>query len=215
MDPDKLLTNSLRTIPQGEKICRILASALEAVDPAQAVKRFVSYQGTHLSIGDLSYDLKTIERVLVAGFGKASLAMGQALVEVLAGRISAGILIPKSLPPSYSFPHPQFTIIQGTHPVPDERSIAGAHSMIDLLSGVNENDLVIFLISGGGSSLLTSPVPDISLGEIQDLTKKLLACGATIHEINVLRKVAGQRRTARPAGFTSASDRLDPLRCGW
>ncbi|MBU0512973.1 MAG: DUF4147 domain-containing protein [Chloroflexi bacterium] len=80
------------------------------------------------------------------------------------------------------------SIFPASHPVPDERSVAGAQKIIDLLSTTTANDLVICLISGGGSALLTSPVAGISLTDLQSLTSALLACGATINEINTLRK---------------------------
>jgi hydroxypyruvate reductase len=84
--------------------------------------------------------------------------------------------------------HSPVRILEASHPLPDERGVQGAQQLIDLLKGVGPDDLVIGLISGGGSALLTSPAPGLSLGDLQALTSALLACGANINEINTLRK---------------------------
>jgi len=114
---------------------------------------------------------------------------------VLWERISAGIIVTKGGGEQggkggggYS----QFTINYSSHPVPDERGVHVAGDIIELLATTTDNDLVICLISGGGSALLTSPAPGISLDDIQALTKALLGCGATINEVNTLRKHLSQ-----------------------
>jgi glycerate 2-kinase len=141
--------------------------------------------GNRLAIGEQQYDLEKYARVLVIGIGKASQPMGAAAAEILGDYLTRGILLTKTKTPDSIA---GLQIMEGSHPVPDQRSIAGAQKIADLLAETTENDLVIYLISGGGSALLTLPVSGISLGDLQALTKALLACGATINEINCLRK---------------------------
>jgi len=194
MNTDHLMTKSLRASPYGESICRIMAAALDAVEPDKAVKRYLKREGSHLSIGDQEYDLDAVKRILLIGFGKASLPMGEATVKILGEFLGASVLVTKTKASNYKLVSEasQISIIKGGHPVPDQGSIEGAQRIVDLLSFTTENDLVIFLISGGGSALLTLPALGISLDEIQNLTKSLLACGATINEINCLRKHLSQ-----------------------
>jgi len=193
MNPERLMTQSLRASPHGERVARIMGAALDAVDPAKAVKRHLHRDGTQLTLDNRAYDLAEFERVLLIGFGKASLPMGESTAKILGKYLSKGILTTKTDRRDLitQFP-PNVKILQGSHPIPDQRSIEGAQQTVDLLSTTTKKDLVIFLISGGGSSLLTLPVAEISLKDIQDLTGMLLACGATINEINCLRKHLSQ-----------------------
>ena len=188
------MTKSLRASPHGERVALIMAAALEAVDPAKAVGRYLKRDGTQLRIADQNFNLDAFDRVLLIGFGKASIPMGLAAAKIFGEFLSSGILITKA-----KFTDDKLTskmkpvsIFEGSHPVPDQRSIEGAQGIVDLLSTTTEKDLVICLISGGGSALLTLPVAGISLDDIQTLTKSLLACGATINEINCLRKHLSQ-----------------------
>jgi glycerate 2-kinase len=202
MKSESFLTQSLRDIPQTEPVTRILAAAINAVDPGQAIRRYLTTDDHSICIGEKAYPLAEIDRIFVIGFGKASVPMAAACAEVLGTRLTAGIVITKGTrgPGSkvegnrsqFDVPNSLFTIFSASHPVPDERGVAAAGKIIDLLATTTENDLVICLISGGGSALLTSPVPEISLDDIQALTKVLLGCGATINEINTLRKHLSQ-----------------------
>jgi glycerate 2-kinase len=109
--------------------------------------------------------------------------------------------------PAHAFPtlNAQFSILESGHPIPDQRGVAGAQRMAELLARAGERDLVLALISGGGSALLTLPAPGITLADMQALTAALLACGANINEINTLRKHldqikgGGLARLAHPA----------------
>jgi hydroxypyruvate reductase len=189
MNPKKLMTKSLRASPKRESVTNIMMAALEAVDPFKAVHRFMKREGSQLHINGRIYNLRKIERVLLIGFGKASIPMGEAAADILGDDLYNGIIVTKGKAESGLFSN---FIIEGGHPVPDKRSIRSAQKVVDLLSTTTENDLVICLISGGGSALLTLPVPGISLDNIQYLTKMLLGCGASINEINCLRKHLSQ-----------------------
>ncbi len=189
MNPDLFMTKSLRESHHGESVAHILATALDAVDPKKAVQRFLHRDGTQLTIDRQIYELDEIHRVLLIGFGKASVPMGKAAAAILGDYLSDGILITKGPVNHQNFRIP---IIEGAHPVPDQRSIEAGRRIKNLLSTTTDHDLLICLISGGGSALLVLPADGISLEDMQALTKSLLACGATINEINCLRKHLSQ-----------------------
>ncbi|KPL07576.1 glycerate kinase [bacterium SM23_57] len=188
MNPKRLLTKSLRKSPYGEEIIKILAAALDAVDPITAVNNHLARRDEELLISNKQYNLKDYERVFIVGFGKASIPMSQAAIEILGDHFTSGIAITKSFPPQFHNFHPNLSIIKASHPIPDESCQISANQIIELLTKTTERDLVIFLISGGGSALLTAPTPDVELGDIIELTKTLLDCGASIDEINTVRK---------------------------
>ena len=185
MNPKRLMTKSMQASPYGEKVAQVLAAALEAADPTQAVRQHMRRNGTQLTIGEKLYDLDRCKRIFLVGFGKASQPMGAAAAEILGDYLTQGILLTKVKTPG---PIARLEILEAAHPVPDQHSLDGAQKIVDLLAKTTENDLVICLISGGGSALLTLPIPEISLDNLQVLTKALLGCGATINEINCLRK---------------------------
>lgn len=205
MDPQLLSTFSLRSHPHGQTVQRILAAALQAVDPAAAVKRFLRRSGSQLTLGEQTYDLNRTNHIWVVGAGKAGAPMCQAVVDVLGDRITGGLVIVKEgHAPARQLP-PALQIIEASHPVPDSRGVQAAHQMIELLSAAGPDDLVLCLISGGGSALMSAPAQGIGLDDLQQLTHLLLACGANINEINTLRKHldeikgGGLARCAAPA----------------
>lgn len=164
---------------------RIFRAALAAVDPEEAVRRHVRVEGGSLLVGDRRYALDAWERILVVGAGKAVAPMAKALEDLLGDRISAGMLVVKD---GHGLPLNKIRIQEAGHPVPDERGVAGTLEILKLLEGARERDLVVCLISGGGSALLIAPSEGLRLQDKQATTKNLLACGATIHEINTIRK---------------------------
>jgi glycerate 2-kinase len=185
----------------------IFRSALAAVDPEEAVHRHVRIVGGNsLAVEGRRYDLNACKRILVAGAGKAVAPMAKALEDLLGDRIAGGVLVVKD---GHGLALKRIRIHEASHPVPDERGVAGTLEILKLLEGADEHDLVICLISGGGSALLIAPSEGISLADKQATTKNLLACGATIHEINTIRKhlsraKGGQlARAAHPAGMLS------------
>jgi len=166
-------------------------AALRAVDPAAAVKRSFS-----------AHDFADAKRVFVVGAGKAGVAMTEAVAGILGDRLMAGV-ISVPVPPTRTYK--RITFIAGGHPVPNAGSITAGRAMADLLAQTADGDLVIALISGGGSALLELPQPGLSLADLQKTTDALLKCGATIHEINCIRarlsqlKGGGLARLAYPA----------------
>lgn len=212
--PARFLTHSLRLSPHGPAIARILTAGLEAVDPGAAVARFVQREKDNLRIADKMYSLDKDRRTFIIAFGKASLPMAESLAKILGDRLTDGVVIPKhasgrtlGLPRAKT--RGRLTVMEGGHPIPDERSLAAGRSVIELLSGLRADDLLFCLISGGGSALMAAPVEGVTLSDLQALTSALLAYGASIDEINILRrhldrlKGGGLARLASPARVVS------------
>ena len=185
MKPSQFLTETLRASPHGEAVCRVLAAAINAVEPGAAVNRHMSRIGSKLTIAGKTYDLDAYQRVLVFGFGKASVPMCNAAMSMLGERFSKGVAITKTAATSE---HPRLEVFTAGHPVPDESGVRAAKRILDILANTETDDLVIFLISGGGSALLTAPANGISLDDVQATTEVLLATGAEITAINTVRK---------------------------
>ncbi len=172
-----------------ECVLASMQAALLAVDPAEAVKRHVTLHGERLQVGDAAYDLGSYERIYVVGAGKASAAMAVALEDVLGTRISLGWINVKD---GYTAPTRAVRLHEAGHPLPDERGVQGSRHIASLLHDAGDRDLVFCLMSGGGSALMTLPAEDISLHDMDGLTRALLRCGATINEINTVRKHISQ-----------------------
>ncbi|HKL25411.1 MAG TPA: glycerate kinase [Desulfuromonadales bacterium] len=164
---------------------QIFRAGLRAVEPHAAIMRCCDLQGERLRVGEKIYDLTQFERILVLGAGKAGAVMAQAVEDLLGDRIDGGLVVVKY---DHLADVRKVAIREAGHPVPDENGEQAAGRLLDLAAGADQGTLVIFLVSGGGSALLPMPAAGISLADKQATTRTLLACGATIHEINALRK---------------------------
>jgi glycerate 2-kinase len=189
---DSFWTSSLRAIPEGKRITRILSASIDAVEPGEAVKRSVKRSGDILTISGKSVDLQVFHRVVLLGMGKASLAMTDAVAEILGSTLNQVLVITKHFRPLnnnllFKLAIPAIVLESG-HPAPDERSLEAGQKAIELVSSLGKEDLLICLISGGGSALMTAPVEGISLADMQELTSIMLASGLRIDEINALRR---------------------------
>ncbi|MDO8530869.1 MAG: glycerate kinase [Dehalococcoidia bacterium] len=152
----------------------ILAAALVAVDPYAAVRRALAES-----------PLPANARVYVVGAGKAGVGMARAAHDVLGERIVAGcVAVPDSAPSAIG----RIALAQASHPVPDARGMAAAQRVAEMARAAQSNDVVLCLFSGGGSALLPLPVEGVSLEDKQGATGLLLRSGATIHEVNAVRK---------------------------
>ncbi|MGD2201712.1 MAG: glycerate kinase, partial [Candidatus Bathyarchaeota archaeon] len=165
----------------------ILETAVRAVDPSEAIRRNLALEGSLLKTKGLEWDLNKFKEVYVVGGGKASGAMAKALEYLLGDRISTGIInVLRGTEEAHKTS--RIELNGASHPVPDESGVIGVERMIELLDGAGASDLVIVLISGGGSSLLSYPAKEVSLNDMRDITSKLLISGATIGELNTVRK---------------------------
>jgi len=164
----------------------IIQAALEAADPYRLVKENLEKKYDMLRIGDQSFSCNNNGRIIVVGLGKASLQMTRAAEEVLGERINQGVCICKHLPENEKFE--QIFVFESSHPIPDVRSVRAAELLKGAVSNLSESDIVVFLLSGGGSSLACLPAEGISLSDIQEITGLLLKNGASINEMNCVRK---------------------------
>ncbi len=168
---------------------KILRAALAAADPAAAVARHLSVKQGILTAGRRRYRLDQFEHIFVIGAGKASAAMAQAVERLLGRRITDGIINVKY---GDAAKLRRIEINPSGHPIPDENGMRGAERIANLARQAGRRDLLICLISGGASALLPLPAPPVSLEHKQRLTQMLLESGATIHEINCVRKHLSQ-----------------------
>jgi hydroxypyruvate reductase len=162
-------------------------AALAAVDPAEAVYKFVSRVGDQILVVDQSYNLREFDRVFLVGAGKAAMPMADAVSEVLRDRLNGGVIITKYQHADRALPD-YIRVHEAGHPVPDQNSVDAARDLAELLRQATPRDLILCVISGGGSALMTLPAEGITLADLQATTQLLLRAGATIHEINALRK---------------------------
>ncbi len=163
----------------------IFDAAVRAVDPAEAIRRHLVRDGEHLTIGNERVDLGAVREIVVVGLGKAGAPMAAAVEQILGPRIARGLVVTKY---GHVQPTRVIRIHEAGHPVPDDAGMEGARAVLEHVRGLGSEDLVLVLISGGGSALTPAPVEGITLAEKQSLTKALLACGADIREMNTLRK---------------------------
>ncbi len=168
--PEVFLTSTLKSHPQGPSAARILASAFNAVEPGAAVKRYLSASPLPLN-----------NRIFAFGLGKAACAMTDALAETVI--LSDALIVTKHASRLTSL---TASVIEADHPLPGEASFEAGRTALEFFSRLTHDDLLICLISGGGSSLITAPM--IPLADLQSLTASLLASGARVDEINTVRR---------------------------
>jgi hydroxypyruvate reductase len=173
----------------------IFLKGVERVDPEKLLEYSLNLKGDTLEVrhagGVFQYSLSEYSHIIVAGMGKASAVLARGIETLLGARIEDGFVVAKALG---GFKCAKIRLVEAGHPVPDERSVAAGEAMLALAAKVRafeaagEKTLVIVLISGGGSALLAAPAFRLSLAEKALTTKLLLGSGATIQELNAVRK---------------------------
>ncbi len=163
----------------------VLTAAVAAVEPQAAVRRVMRRRGTLLRIGPHTYRLDRIRHIFVLGGGKAAAPMAAAVEAILGERITAGTVTVKY---GYTLPLKRVALVEAGHPLPDAAGQRAAEEMLLLAGQARGDDLIICLISGGGSALLPAPVEGVTLEHKVHITDLLLRSGATIQEINTVRK---------------------------
>ncbi len=163
----------------------IFHAAIQAVSPEECIHRYLDLSGETLKVDNVRYDLTRVNKLFVIGSGKASAAMALTVERLLGPRIHDGIIITKY---GHGAPLTRCRLVEAGHPVPDENGQSAANALLNLVSRATPEDLILCLLSGGGSALTPAPVEGISLTDKQETTRHLLSCGATIHEINTVRK---------------------------
>lgn len=183
---ERFLTSTLQVHPRCGSVTNVLASAFNAVESGMSVKRYLREQS-----------LPSARRVFALGLGKAACAMTQALSDEI--NLVDTLVITKH---ASSLTVAPVTVIEGDHPVPGEASIEAGKAAMEFVSQLTPDDLLVCLISGGGSALMT--VPCVPLADLQSLTFELLACGARIDEINILRRHLDQLKGGGLAGLAAS-----------
>ncbi len=199
-------------------------AAIRAVNPESLIRSTLKLHGSRLDIGEHTLNLDEFSRIIVLGTGKASASMAMALEDILGNRIERGIVIVKD---GHGLPLRRIEVLETGHPIPDERGVKASGRILALARRNNQPDTLIFcLISGGGSALMPLPSKGVSLEDKQRVTRLLLECGATVEEINTVRKhmsriKGGQlARAASPARLVSlilsdvVGDPLDVIASG-
>ena len=164
---------------------KLIEAGLRAVDPYHAILNQVSRTGDVLRMGRRQYNLTKIDRIFAVGAGKASARMAQALERILSKRLEGGLAVVKT---GHTLPTKRITILEAGHPIPNQAGVKATQQLLTLIHSLTPQDLLFVLLSGGASSLLPAPVPGLSLTDKQRTTRLLLHCGATINEINIVRK---------------------------
>ncbi|MGB9740678.1 MAG: glycerate kinase type-2 family protein [Candidatus Bathyarchaeia archaeon] len=168
-----------------ELALKSLETALNAVDPKQIIKSKVFLENSTLHVDEYSFNLRGFRNVYVIGGGKASGSMAETLEKILGNHIKDGIV---NVPYGDKSETKIVKIHGASHPIPDEKGVEGTRRMLEIAEKADEKDLIICLISGGGSSLMPMPRGEITIADKRKITDALLKCGATINEINTVRK---------------------------
>ncbi len=178
-----------------------MAAGLDAADPGRLVRRHLRVDDESLAVADARFRFGGSRRLAVVSVGKAATSMARAAEEVLGHHISAGLAVDTSERMGLALTR----LLVARHPVPDERGRAAAEELEALALGLGKQDLLLLLISGGASALLPAPAPGITLEDKATVTSLLLRAGATIGELNTVRKHlsrlkgGGLARAAAPA----------------
>ena len=176
----------------------IWEAALNAANPAACIRKFLQLHDNVLIAGDKEIAIRG--RLIVIGAGKASAKMAQVTEEILGSHISSGLIVTKY---GHALPLQRIRFVEAAHPIPDAAGVRAVYETRELLRGLSENDIVLVLISGGGSALWPAPAEGITLEEKQQTTSLLLRAGATIRELNAVRKHLSEIKGGQLARWAS------------
>lgn len=185
----------------GREHCQaIFEAGVAAVQPGHLIAGAIQFQENDLSICGQKIHLTAHTKIFVIGAGKASAAMAQAAEAAFDKRITAGLITTKY---AHSLPLRYIEITEAAHPVPDAESVSAVKRTLELLQDAGSSDIIICLLSGGASSLWTDLPGDISLTDLQQTFQLLLQSGASIHEMNTVRKHLSAIKGGQLPGHTS------------
>ncbi len=168
------------------------------MDPGILIRKEVCLSGSQLFIADQILELDRIQRIFVMGAGKGVAPMAAELEEILKDHLTGGVVLVKR---GHALPLKRIETVEAGHPIPDSNTKLGTARMLSLLQPMQSNDLVIFLLTGGGSALLELPEEGISWEDLQTVNLALMACGASIREVNTIRKHLSQVKGGRMLCF--------------
>ena len=183
-------------------VAKMLNAALASAHAGQALRRIVRRDGDNLIIGRRRYHLSNYERLVVVGAGKAAAPMARAIEPILGRRLTDGLVITKY---GHGLPTKRITVVEAGHPLPDRAGLKAARRITALVRGLTPRDLLVVLLSGGASSLMTAPVAGVTLTAKQRVTDQLLRSGAGIAELNTVRKHLSNLKGGRLAALGDAT----------
>ena len=160
-----------------------IAAGVEAAHPERVVREAVTLDGDRLRVAGSERDLSGVDRLLVAGGGNAAGTAAAALEAVLGDRIDGGAVVTDAPAPT-----DRVDVLAGDHPVPTERNVTATSDVLDVARSAGPDDLVLAVVTGGGSALLAAPAEGVGLAELRATTEALLESGAPIDEVNAVRK---------------------------
>lgn len=186
---------------------RVFLETLAAIDIPATLAKKLARNESRIRANEATLDLRDFNKIVAIAFGKASFAMADGLTRVLAPDFRPeGILVVPSSPPHEL---PGWKTFVGGHPVPNAASLAAGRAILDRLAQCDERTLIVFLVSGGGSSLVEQPLDSsISLDDFAQLHATLVTCGAPIEEINVIRKHLSATKGGRLAAAAPHSMKI-------
>lgn len=164
----------------------IAESGLQSIDSRNVMARTLKLDGDVIKINDYTYSLKATKRIIFVGVGKCSIEAAEKVEEILGDRLEGGIVVGVKAPENCTLK--KIKCFVGTHPFPSDTNIELSKEIVKTLEGLTEDDLVIFVISGGGSTLLCLPSDNRTCVDEKMIVQELFAKGATIQEINTIRK---------------------------
>jgi hydroxypyruvate reductase len=173
--------------PAHEVALDALTAGIEAADPARLTREAVSLTDGTLTVGNTSDDLADYDEVIVLGGGKAAAVVAAELEAILGDALAGGLVITDS-PDDSPVSTQRVETLAGDHPIPSERGIEATRRLLGAAEAADESTLILGVITGGGSALMAAPAGELSLADLQATTDALLASGATIDEINAVRK---------------------------
>lgn len=194
----------MNTQEMRELCSEMIIAGVKAANPEYLVKKAVKHHNGVLYVKDSAYPLKEYDGVLLFGIGKASVPMASAFHGL---EISDGLVLSNTAPDDTRCPVP---VRKVEHPYPESVNVDASRELVSKLEGV-ENALIIFLVSGGGSSMLTLPVTGITINEINDLNRMLVTSGMDIRAINTVRKHLSTVKGGRFAGLCQGKGTLVSL----
>lgn len=182
--------------PKARILLDLAEEAISFLQPENLVRQHVRLKNNRLIIDKKTFNLRKVENIYVIGAGKATYQMAEVIFKMLGKRITAGAI---NMPKAYTKKIGGINVNEASHPFPNAAGVTGAQGILNIANKAGENDLVICLMSGGGSALLPLPSEYFSLKEKINITKKLLKSSANIKEINCVRKHLSRLKGGRLA----------------
>ncbi|HVX29451.1 MAG TPA: glycerate-2-kinase family protein, partial [Nitrolancea sp.] len=186
-------------------VMAIFQDVLRALEPSGLVQKSMTFDGRVVTAGDTHYDVPADGRVVVLGVGKSAVGMARGAEAVFGDRLSEGLVVTKRGLGGEQTGLRHTRVLEASHPVPDESSVDAGNELLQRAAALEQGDLAIVVISGGGSALIEAPIDGISLDDFKRTTSELLTAGADISMLNAVRrrlsriKAGGLARAIAPA----------------